>query len=783
MRRISIFVSAVMVASVVALVPLATGAGAALPTFTTTLDSGIVNVDIGGASSSTMTVPETGRVVDVNVGVRVEHQAVAFVDISLTSPDGTVLNLSSDNGGSVGPGGAGADYGNAADCTSTTGLAVFDDDAVLEVAANLAPFVGPYKPEAPLSVLENETLNGDWTLGVTESTSFSFGEIVCWTMAITYAGPLADADACNQLAWSGFDGADFLIWAANADGQGRAELISPGSGTDPKGNSSPGWSADGTRIAWAGSDGVNNQLWVADPDGTTRVEISSVGSGDDPTGNSDPAWSPDGSRIAWSGADGTTRQIWTADPDGENRTEISNVGEGTDPTANSNPVWSPDGTRIAWWGNDNDNAGAGTQIWVADADGANRVEISSAGAGTDPTANSNPAWSPDGTRIAWSGVGTPTRHIYIAASDGTDRAEISNTGSTADPTVNLNPVWSPDGTRIAWSGLDGLNGHLIWIADPDGTNLVDIVNAAGGGGGDPENNNAPAWSPDGSRISWSGIHDGQRQVWAADPSGTNREAISPVELGPDPTLNVTPEWRSRAGEVALSSSVTGSLVNGDAVTATVTASTTCTTASVVVDGIDLTCVDVTSRTASAGTVSDAGVWTIGTLDGIATATIEGTITSSGACESTASVTAAVPALAGPSTVTFGGPFTHGPCPTDATPFTDVSATSFAVDDIACIYGLGITTGTSPTTYSPDGLVTREQMAAFLARLWRELGQTCPTDATPFTDVSATSFAIDDIACIYGLGITTGTSPTTYSPDGLVTREQMAAFLARLWRSC
>jgi hypothetical protein len=80
-------------------------------------------------------------------------------------------------------------------------------------------------------------------------------------------------------------------------------------------------------------------------------------------------------------------------------------------------------------------------------------------------------------------------------------------------------------------------------------------------------------------------------------------------------------------------------------------------------------------------------------------------------------------------------------------------------------------------------VTREQMAAILARLWRALGRNCPTGATPFTDVSATSFALADIACIYGLGITTGTSATTYDPSGFVTREQMAAFLARLWRRC
>ena len=123
------------------------------------------------------------------------------------------------------------------------------------------------------------------------------------------------------------------------------------------------------------------------------------------------------------------------------------------------------------------------------------------------------------------------------------------------------------------------------------------------------------------------------------------------------------------------------------------------------------------------------------------------------------------------------------CPTGTSPFTDVRATSFAKNDIPCIFGLGITTGTSATQYSPNDSVTREQMASFMARLYRELtGEECSGGTTPFTDVSATSFAKNDIPCIYGLGITTGTTPTTYAPGDFVTREQMAAFIGRLWRT-
>ena len=121
-------------------------------------------------------------------------------------------------------------------------------------------------------------------------------------------------------------------------------------------------------------------------------------------------------------------------------------------------------------------------------------------------------------------------------------------------------------------------------------------------------------------------------------------------------------------------------------------------------------------------------------------------------------------------------------PLSDTPFTDVPLTSFAYDDIGRIFGLGITGGTGPTTYSPQQTVTREQMAAFIARLYKAITkESAPLSDTPFTDVPLTSFAYDDIGRIFGLGITKGTGPTTYSPQQTVSREQMAAFIARLYR--
>ena len=116
-------------------------------------------------------------------------------------------------------------------------------------------------------------------------------------------------------------------------------------------------------------------------------------------------------------------------------------------------------------------------------------------------------------------------------------------------------------------------------------------------------------------------------------------------------------------------------------------------------------------------------------------------------------------------------------------FGDVAASSYAAADVECLRVLGVTNGTSATTYSPGAVVTREQMAAFLGRLYREItGEACAPVGSSFVDVSPSSFAAVDVECLRVLGVTNGTSATTYSPGAVVTREQMAAFLGRLFRS-
>ena len=124
----------------------------------------------------------------------------------------------------------------------------------------------------------------------------------------------------------------------------------------------------------------------------------------------------------------------------------------------------------------------------------------------------------------------------------------------------------------------------------------------------------------------------------------------------------------------------------------------------------------------------------------------------------------------------------GMCASRVPPWSDLASTSFAIGEISCLYGSGLINGTTATTFSPSAPVTRTETAALVARLYRYLStNTCPTTPPPFTDTT-TNWASTDIACVYGLGIDTGTTATTFSPGDTLTRADMATILARTIRT-
>lgn len=114
-------------------------------------------------------------------------------------------------------------------------------------------------------------------------------------------------------------------------------------------------------------------------------------------------------------------------------------------------------------------------------------------------------------------------------------------------------------------------------------------------------------------------------------------------------------------------------------------------------------------------------------------------------------------------------------------FTDTGSLSDPIQQsIEAIRLLGVTKGIGGGLYDPYGAVPRWQMALFLTRMIHASGVTLPAGGDQgFTDIGATApEAVKAINQLAEIGVTRGTSPTTFSPDEAVTREQMASFVAR-----
>jgi streptogramin lyase len=116
---------------------------------------------------------------------------------------------------------------------------------------------------------------------------------------------------------------------------------------------------------------------------------------------------------------------------------------------------------------------------------------------------------------------------------------------------------------------------------------------------------------------------------------------------------------------------------------------------------------------------------------------------------------------------------------DTAPFSDVSADRWSCKYVKRLVELGITSGIGGGLFGPEGVVTREQMAAFITRALDEVPADgyCGTEG-PFTDVPYSLWSCKYVKRLVELGITAGIGEGLYGPGNPVTRAQMAVFLAR-----
>ena len=110
------------------------------------------------------------------------------------------------------------------------------------------------------------------------------------------------------------------------------------------------------------------------------------------------------------------------------------------------------------------------------------------------------------------------------------------------------------------------------------------------------------------------------------------------------------------------------------------------------------------------------------------------------------------------------------------PFEDVEEGAYYYDAVLWAIDNEITEGTSETTFSPDATCTRSQVVTFL---WRAAGSPAAEGENPFTDVADDAYYYDAVLWAVENEITEGTEEGKFSPDGIVTRDQVVTFL---WRA-
>jgi hypothetical protein len=209
-----------------------------------------------------------------------------------------------------------------------------------------------------------------------------------------------------------------------------------------------------------------------------------------------------------------SEDIWTVNPDGTGRTNLTNA-----PGSDAAPAWSADGTRIAFMSRRDGD----WELWLMNADGTGQVQRT-----VNSVDDTEPAWSPDGTHLLFVRQG----HIWRMTAGG-----FSSTQLTVGAVGDSEPAWSPSGVHIAFSRFDAAvaNDIDVYRMNADGTGVTRLTTTTTA-------DTSPDWAPDELLL----VYRTGTSIATMKPDGSGRLVVPP-----NMSHYLNPVWAPRNYDLAV----------------------------------------------------------------------------------------------------------------------------------------------------------------------------------------------------------------------------------------
>jgi len=261
------------------------------------------------------------------------------------------------------------------------------------------------------------------------------------------------------------------------------------------------------------------QVYVLDSRTGQRVRLTETDSNE-----RTPRWSPDGRRLIFASDRDGNRELYVMDlslaVSGEGDAALVNLTQ--HPAPDWQPAWSPDGNRVAFSSHRDDN----WEIYVVDVDGGNLERL------TDHSESDfSPSWSPDGRQLVFA-----SRRYVDADLFAIDVETGELTQLTQGELNEFDPAWSPDGKWIAYVTQIGDQGD-VHVMRADGADPINLTNSP------YANDFQPTWTPDGQWVVFVSYAtaEGDHELYRMRPDGSEVTRLTNDEYD-----NLAPSWRPAA---------------------------------------------------------------------------------------------------------------------------------------------------------------------------------------------------------------------------------------------